>query len=67
MKRRTKTRKERENRKAEKLAGMKNPSGESQYALKKRGAAPPSAQKNRPSWFIRYHTDNNVHYAKRHG
>lgn len=55
MKRRALHLKHRAEKKAQKASGMKNPSGESRYAMKKRGAAPKRKGMQRPSWFERNH------------
>jgi len=54
VKRRASILKRRAEKKAAKARGMQNPSGESRYAQKKRGTAPPRKGKSRPSWFERY-------------
>jgi hypothetical protein len=54
MKRRASIMKQRAEKKAAKEKGMRNPSGESRYAMKRRGAAPPPKGKQRPSWFQRF-------------
>lgn len=55
MKRRALHLKHRAEKKAQKQKGMQNPSGESRYALKRRGAAPKRKGSQRPSWFERFH------------
>jgi hypothetical protein len=61
MKRRTSQEKRRTELRASKEKGMTNPSGMSKYATKRKTGVG-GINKNRPSWFVRYHIDRHAHH-----